>query len=112
MSNGTPTVTPPEGSIVSNAETRATNLTTSKSSEIPATKQFAVNATGNLFIATTLNGGYAGNATISEEAEEAFGQVSVFFAAMTKAMSEGQVSVFMIMMPSINWSPLQVCLLR
>ncbi|MCG8637558.1 MAG: hypothetical protein MI863_27270 [Desulfobacterales bacterium] len=94
MSNDTSTIAPPEGSIISNAETRAANLTTSKSSEVPATKQFAVNATGNLFIATTLNGGDADTATISEEAEEAFGQVSVFFAAMTKAMSEAGVSLY------------------
>lgn len=83
-----------EGYIVSNAETRAANLTTGKSSEIPATKQFVVNATGNLFIATTLNGGDTENATISEEAEEAFGQVSLFFAALTKAMSEAGASLY------------------
>lgn len=56
--------------------------------EVPATKEFVVNATGNLFVATTLNGGDTGNAQISEEAKKAFSQVSVFFAAMTKAMVE------------------------
>lgn len=80
--------------ILSDAKTRANNLTSSKSSEIPATKQFVVNATGNLFIATTLNGGNPENTTISDEAEEAFGQVSVFFAAMTKAISEAGVSLY------------------
>jgi len=56
--------------------------------EVAATKQFVVNATGNLFVATTLNGGESGDAQISEEAKKAFSQVSVFFAAMTKAMVE------------------------
>lgn len=94
MSNDSSSVTPPQGDIVSDAETRATNITTGKSSEIPATKQFVVNATGNLFVATTLNGGDAETATISGEAEEAFGQVSVFFAAMTKAMSEADANLY------------------
>lgn len=88
------TTDPREGRLVSNAETRAANLTTSKASEIPATKQFAVNATGNLFVATTLNGSGQGGSSISGEAEEAFGQVSVFFAAMTKAMSEAGVALY------------------
>jgi len=59
-----------------------------KSKEIAATKEFAISATGNLFLATTLNGGDAGGTDISDEAKTAFGQVSVFFAAMTKAMAE------------------------
>ena len=86
--------TPPAGdspdnwSIVSNAESRAKSLTMSGSKEIPATKEFALNATANLFVATTLNGGDASSSGISKEASDAFGQVSVFFAAMTKAMSE------------------------
>lgn len=54
----------------------------------PATKIFAVNATGNLFVASTLNGGDNSNANITAEAQTAFGQVSVFFAAMTKAITE------------------------
>ncbi|HCV04642.1 MAG TPA: hypothetical protein DG048_18555 [Pseudoalteromonas sp.] len=54
--------------------------------EVAATKEFAVNATGNLFVATTLNGGLPGSTQISQEALTAFSQVSVFFAAMTKAM--------------------------
>ncbi len=56
--------------------------------EIAATKEFAVNATGNLFVATTLNGGLPGTTQISQEALTAFSQVSVFFSAMTKAMNE------------------------
>lgn len=83
-----------EGYLVSNAETRAANLTTGKSAEIPATKQFVVNATGNLFVASTLNGGSPESSSISEEAEEAFGQVSAFFAALTKAMAEANVGLF------------------
>lgn len=51
----------------------------------PATKTFAINATGNLFVASTLNGDDAG---LTADAEKAFGQVSVFFAAMTKAIAE------------------------
>lgn len=62
--------------------------------EVPATKEFVVNATGNLFIATTLNGGAHGSSSISEEAKLAFGQVSVFFAAMTKAMAEEGKTLF------------------
>lgn len=62
--------------------------------EVPATKEFVVNATGNLFVATTLNGGIDGDSTISEEAKTAFGQVSVFFAAMTKAMAEEGKTLF------------------
>ena len=53
----------------------------------PATKTFAINATGNLFVASTLNGGDAG---LTADAEKAFGQVSVFFAAMTKAIAESK----------------------
>lgn len=75
--------------------TRQVNLTSSKAKEIAATKQFVVNATGNLFVATTLNGGEgAVGAEISAEAEKAFGQVSVFFSAMTKAMSEAGKSLY------------------
>ena len=85
---------PQDGYLISNAETRAANLTTNKSSEIPATKQFVVNATGNLFVATTLNATGKESAFISGEAEEAFGEVSVFFAAMTKALSEADAGVY------------------
>ena len=56
--------------------------------DVAATKEFAVNATGNLFVATTLNGGASGDAEVSAEAKKAFGQVSVFFAAMTEAMAK------------------------
>ncbi|CAA0121264.1 Uncharacterised protein [BD1-7 clade bacterium] len=77
--------------ILNDADIRAKNYARSQSKDIPVTKQFAVNATGNLFIATTLNGGNTDNSEISKEAEEAFGQVSVFFSAMTKAMdAEGK----------------------
>jgi len=89
-----PNTEPREGSLVSNAETRAANLTTSKSAEIPATKQFVVNATGNLFVAATLNSTGEASAPISGEAEEAFGQVSVFFSAMTKAMAEAGTGLY------------------
>ncbi|MGQ1786190.1 MULTISPECIES: hypothetical protein [unclassified Saccharicrinis] len=89
-----PAVTPPKDHMISNAETRAANLTSGKNSEIPATKQFVVNATGNLFVATTLNGVDTDHVTISNEAEEAFGQVSLFFAAMTKAMTEAGANLY------------------
>lgn len=85
---------PANWSIVSNAESRAKSITLSQAKEIPATKEFAINATGNLFVATTLNGGSSEGAAISQEASEAFGQVSVFFAAMTKAMSENNDSLY------------------
>lgn len=87
---------PQNWSIVSDAESRAKSLTLSQSKEIPATKEFAINATGNLFVATTLNGGNAEGAAISQEASKAFGQVSVFFAAMTKAMSENNNTLYEI----------------
>ncbi|BDX07464.1 hypothetical protein [Planctobacterium marinum] len=87
---------PQNWSIVSDAESRAKSLTLSQSKEIPATKEFAINATGNLFVATTLNGGNAEGAAISQEASDAFGQVSVFFAAMTKAMSENNNTLYEI----------------
>lgn len=55
----------------------------------PATKIFAVNATGNLFVASTLNGqGPEASTEITAAAQKAFAQVSVFFAAMTKAITE------------------------
>ena len=81
-----------DGAIVSDATTRALNLTSSGSTDVPATKQFAVNATGNIFIATTCNG--ENGTTISAEAEQAFGQVSVFFAALTKAMSHADNGLY------------------
>lgn len=77
-----------EKSINADDEFRSALRIGNEAKEVAATKAFAVNATGNLFVATTLNGGEAGNADISEEAKIAFGQVSVFFAAMTKAMVE------------------------
>lgn len=67
---------------------------------IPATKQFAVNATGNLFVASTLNAGApgvageSGEAGLTEKALLAFGQVSVFFAAMTKAIAMENKSIY------------------
>lgn len=77
----------------SNDETRAKNPISSKQVNIPATKQFVVNATGNLYVATTLSSPDTPQ-NISQEAEEAFGQVSVFFAALTKAMSDSGKSLF------------------
>lgn len=74
-------------------ESRAKNVTSAKQANIPATKQFVVNATGNLFVATTLSSPDTPQ-DISKEAEEAFGQVSVFFAALTKAMSDSGKSLF------------------
>lgn len=85
--------TPQPGTVVSNAQTRAANLTTTNSNEVPATKQFVVNATGNLFIASTLNS-TAGGSVLPQEAENAFGEVSVFFAALTKAMAESGTSLY------------------
>ncbi|NOU52838.1 hypothetical protein HG263_20220 [Pseudoalteromonas sp. JBTF-M23] len=79
--------------IEANSEFRQ-KFASSGVNEVPATKEFVVNATGNLFVATTLNGGADGDSTISEEAKTAFGQVSVFFAAMTKAMAEEEKSLF------------------
>lgn len=60
----------------------------------PATKVFAVNATGNLFVASTLNGGEDGNTELTEAAQKAFSQVSVFFAAMTKAIASQNKSLY------------------
>ncbi len=79
--------------LISSDVTRAQNPTSAKQVNIPATKQFVVNATGNLFVATTLNSPDSAQ-NISKEAEEAFGQVSVFFAALTKAMSDSGKSLF------------------
>jgi len=71
--------------IQSTDQSRAQEFAALKSTSTqPATKTFAINATGNLFVASTLNGGDAG---LTAEAEKAFGQVSVFFAAMTKAIA-------------------------
>ena len=78
---------------ISTDESRAKNPTSNTQSNIPATKQFVVNATGNLFIATTLSSSTTPE-NISEEAKEAFGQVSVFFAALTKAMSDSKKSLY------------------
>ncbi|MDF2178078.1 hypothetical protein P2G88_07410 [Aliiglaciecola sp. CAU 1673] len=94
MSEDYESVPAPDNFIVSNASTRAENPTSSVAAEVPATKQFVVNATGNLFIATTQNAGSTENVTISREAEEAFSQVSVFFAAMTKAINDSGRSLF------------------
>lgn len=58
------------------------------SGSTPATKIFAVSATGNLFVASTLNGGEGANASLTQAAQQAFEQVSIFFAAMTKAIAE------------------------
>lgn len=66
-------------------------------SSVAATKEFAVNATGNLFVASTLNAGgtgTGGNTGLTEEAQKAFSQVSVFFAAMTKAMNESGKNLY------------------
>lgn len=59
-------------------------------SNVPATKQFVFNETGNIFVASTINGdaaGGQGNGSISPNALKAFEDVSVFYAAMTKAIS-------------------------
>lgn len=74
--------------ILINAE----NIPTVNTGSEPAAKQFAVNATGNLFIASTLNNA-TGNG-LTKEAQEAFSQVSVFFAAMTKAMNESGKNLY------------------
>ncbi|RRS07889.1 hypothetical protein EAG18_14465 [Pseudoalteromonas sp. J010] len=81
------------GTVLSNAQIRAAALTTTNTNEVPATKQFAVNATGNLFIASTLNS-TAGGSVLPQEAESAFGEVSVFFAALTKAMAQAGTSLY------------------
>lgn len=74
--------------IKSTEETRASELAgISKDGTVPATKMFAVNATGNLFVASTLNGGEDSSVELTEAARKAFSQVSVFFAAMTKAIA-------------------------
>lgn len=74
-------------------DSRAKNPISNNQTNIPATKQFVVNATGNLFIATTLSSPDTPE-NISEEAKEAFAQVSVFFAALTKAMSDSGKSLY------------------
>ncbi|MFT4923989.1 MAG: hypothetical protein ACI8WB_000067 [Phenylobacterium sp.] len=79
--------------IISDQKSRAMEIAI-KGSSFPATKTFAANATGNLFIASTLNGGEGSAGGISKEAQLAFGQVSVFFAAITKAMSESGQSLY------------------
>lgn len=82
------------GYLISDVETRAANITSGKSSEIPASKQFVVNSTGNIFVATTLNNSNSENIQISKDAEESFGQVSIFFSALTKALSQANASVY------------------
>lgn len=52
----------------------------------PATKEFVYNETGNIFVASTLNNA-TGQGSISANALKAFEEVSVFFSAMTKAIS-------------------------
>ena len=74
-------------------KSRANNPISKNPINIPASKQFVVNATGNLFIATTLSSPDTPE-NISDEAKEAFGQVSVFFAALTKAMSDSGKSMY------------------
>lgn len=94
MSDEQEPLSPPENFIISNPNTRAENPTSSQAAEVPATKQFVVNATGNLLVATTLNAGSSEQVTISADAEQAFGEVSVFFAAMTKAINASGLSLF------------------
>ncbi|WP_419148894.1 hypothetical protein [Pseudoalteromonas 'SMAR'] len=77
----------------SNSQTRAANLTSNNSNDVPASKQFVMNATGNLFVASTLNNGADGN-LLPQEAQSAFAEVSVFFAALTKAMAESGKSLY------------------
>lgn len=66
----------------------------SSATTTPATKVFTVNATGNLFVASTLNGGEGSQAELTDSAKKAFSQVSVFFAAMTKAINTAGKSLY------------------
>lgn len=68
--------------------------TSTAGTSVPATKEFAVNATGNLFVASTLNAGAGAQSGLTAEAQKAFSQVSVFFAAMTKAMNESGKNLY------------------
>ncbi|HAA14989.1 MAG TPA: hypothetical protein DCE41_26170 [Cytophagales bacterium] len=77
-----------DGTIKSTPETRADELANlGAGSSTPATKMFAVSATGNLFVASTLNGGPDSDPDLTDSAKTAFGQVSIFFAAMTKSIA-------------------------
>ncbi len=61
----------------------------SSGGNIPATKQFVFNETGNIFVATTIDGNTTPgqeSGTVSANALQAFEEVSVFFAAMTKSI--------------------------
>ncbi|WP_017445398.1 hypothetical protein [Gayadomonas joobiniege] len=64
------------------------------STDIPATKQFVVNATGNIFIATTLGSSDSSGTNVPAAAQKAFTEVSVYFAALTKALAEENKSIF------------------
>ena len=57
--------------------------TSEKIYNIQATKEFIFNETGNIMMASTDMTG-----TIPEQVRDVFAEVSVFFAAMTKAISE------------------------
>ena len=74
------------GQLISDAASRSQLFAAAGQSEQPATKVFAVNATGNLFVASTLNEGNS-SVELSAEATKAFGEVSVFFSALTKTMA-------------------------
>ncbi|MEL6539096.1 MAG: hypothetical protein AAFQ98_27005 [Bacteroidota bacterium] len=77
-----------DGVIKSTPTTRADEMAgLTGSSSTPATKMFAVSATGNLFVASTLNGGEGSDPDLTDSAKTAFGQVSIFFAAMTKSIA-------------------------
>ena len=78
---------------ISSPDTRNHFSGSDAASTQPATKQFVVNATGNLFVATTLSSA-TDPGKISPEAEKAFAQVSVFYSALTKAMAEADKSLF------------------
>lgn len=51
---------------------------------IPANKRYVFNETGNIMLATTDDD----NATIQQSVRDVFAEVAVFFAAMTKAISD------------------------
>lgn len=89
-----PDITTSAGQLISSPESRSQTFSNLGQSEKPATKIFTVNATGNLFIASTLDGDNDGSSNLSAEATQAFEEVSVFFAALTKAMAKQGKGVF------------------
>ena len=55
----------------------------SSDDNLPVTKRYVFNETGNIMVASTVNGGDA----ITQAAEDLFQEVAVFFAALTKAVT-------------------------